>query len=285
MPVAAPLKTGVNITPITRNEKASPVTLQLAKDGKALLPIVISAKASDNTRFAAGELKKYLGQMSGATFEIKVGDGTSGIVLGTKSEFPVPALDKALEIVHSFDGKESYAIRTRANKLLLLAATDKGISHVAHRLLEELGCRWFFPNTSDQWEVVPKIPDLKFAREITDRPAFLARDIWYAWGYIPDSDHPYNTPEKKRSGWGDFYDWQRRNAMGGSFGVNAGHAYEAIARLNAAEFEKHPEYWALVGGKRSGPQFDLGNPNLRKLVVDYAVKLLQGKPRRRHGLG
>jgi len=273
-------KTGVNITPITRNESASKTTLQLAENNEAKLPIIISAKASESTKVVAAELKKYLDLMSGADFEIKTGDGTSGIVLGNIKEFPVPALNKALEITHGFDGKEAYAIRTRAKKVMILGATDKGASHGAYRFLEEMGCRWFFPNPTGNWEVIPEIADLKFNKEITDRPAFLARDIWYAFGWYGNDSfgHPASTPERPRSYGMDQGDWQRRNHMGGSFTVNAGHAYDAIITANAAEFTKHPEYYALVGGKRQGNQFEYGNPALRKLVVDWAVKQFKDNP-------
>ena len=274
----APIKTGVNITPVTRNETLSKYSFVLAKNNVALAPIIISAKANDKTKIAAEEVKKYLTQMTGAEFQIKTGDGQSGIVLGTFAEFPVPALSKALEIVNGIDGKEAYAIRTRDKRVLMLGATDLAVSHAAYRFLEELGCRWFFPDMDGDWSVIPKIADLKFNKEITDRPAFLERRIWYAWDNFYDGLHPLSTPEKPRSSGGDFGDWARRNAMAGSFVANTGHAYEAIARENAEEFQKHPEYWALVDGKRTGPQFELGNPGLRKLVVDWAVEFFKKNP-------
>ncbi|HVF11371.1 MAG TPA: DUF4838 domain-containing protein [Abditibacteriaceae bacterium] len=282
-PAPAPLKTGVLINAITRNESPSKVTLQLAEGGQALLPIVISDKASDTTKLVAAELKKYLDQMSGARFEIKTGDGSAGIVLGNINEFPVPALNKALEVVHSFDGKEAYAIRTRDNKVLLLGATDLAVSHAAYRFLEELGCRWFFPDATGNWQVIPKIASLKFNREITDRPACLERRIWYAWGVFNDAGHPGSTPQGARSAGGDYSDWARRNSMAGSFTSNTGHAYDNIVRENAKAFEEHPEYFALVKQadgtmKRQGNQLELGNPGLRKLVVDWAVDFFKKNP-------
>ena len=81
-----------------------------------------------------------------------------------------------------------------------------------------------------------------------------------------------------RSAASDYADWSRRNHMAGSFVTNTGHAYETIARENAAEFAVHPEYWALVDGKRTGPQFELGNPGLRKLVIDWAVDYFKKNP-------
>ena len=271
-------QTGVNITPVTRNASDSRALLALAKDATALVPIVISDKAGDSTKLAAAELKKYLDKMSGASFEITTGDGASGIVLGTIEEFPNPALNDALEIANTFDGKEAYAIRTQANRVLLIGATDLGTSHAAYRFLEELGCRWFFPDATDNWQVIPKVTNLEFNRDVTDRPAFLSRSIWYAWWIFNDPLHPTNSPEIPRSAGGDYGDWKRRNNMAESFVSNTGHAYDTIVHENAEEFAKHPEYYALVGGKRQGNQLEIGNPGLRKLVCDWAVEYFKKNP-------
>ena len=277
--VADPAPTsGLNITPETRNECESKSPFAIARDGKALAPIIISEKAGPATKQAAEELRNDLSRISGADFKIETGNGETGIVLGTIAEFPVPALTKALEIRHGMDGKEAYAIRSREKSVLLLGATDLAAGHAAYRLLEELGCRWFFPNPTDTWEVIPKIADLTIRKDVTDRPTFLERRIWYAWGIFNDDGHPAQTPDRPRNAGSDYADWSRRNHMAGSFVTNTGHAYEGIAREKAAEFEAHPEYWALVDGKRQGPQFELGNPALRRLVIDWAIKQIKDNP-------
>jgi hypothetical protein len=263
---------------ISSDSGAVPVTFPLAKDGKALAPIVISERAGEKTKVAVEELKTYLSQISGAVFQVQTGNGESGLVVGAMSEFPVPELSKPLEIVNSIDGKEAYAIRTQEKRLLLVGATDLAVSHAVYRFLEELGCRWFFPNPTGNWEVIPSISDLKFNKDLTDRPVFLERRIWYAWGLFQDGGHPASTSLNPRSAASDYADWSRRNHMAGSFVTNTGHAYETIARENAAEFAMHPEYWALVDGKRTGPQFELGNPGLRKLVIDWAVDYFKKNP-------
>lgn len=119
--------------------------VQIAKDGKALLPVVISDTASENIKKVADELAGYLKQITGASFEVKVGDGNSGIVLGTIQQFPDSKVAPDLVIRNTFDGKEAYAIRTDDKRLLLIGATDLGVSHAAFRFLESIGCRWFFP--------------------------------------------------------------------------------------------------------------------------------------------
>jgi len=268
-------QTGVLINATTRNQSAGKTSLQLAQNGKALLPIVISEKASDSTKLVAADLKKYLDKISGANFQIETGAGESGIVLVNKSEFPVPALDEALEVVNGFDGKEAYAIRTREKRVLLLGATDRGTSHAAYRFLEELGCRWFFPNSTGSWEVIPSTPDLAFDQEITDRPAFLSRSIWYSWGYFNDDGHPLGAGHNAVS---DTADWNRRNAMFHSFEINTGHALQNVIAQNQAEFDAHPEYYAEQGGKRLPGQLEMGNPRVREMVLEYARDYFKKNP-------
>jgi hypothetical protein len=132
---------------------AKPAELPLAADGKALVPVVVSEKASAATKQVAAELADHLGRITGAKFEVVAGDGTKGIVLGTIAEFPDPALARALAVRNTFDGREAFAIRTEPTRVLLVGATDLGVSHAAFRFLESLGCRWFFP--AREWEVDP----------------------------------------------------------------------------------------------------------------------------------
>lgn len=58
------------------NAKVESVTgngLTLAQDGKALMPIVISDKASDSTKAVATEFAGYLKRITGAMFEVRTG--------------------------------------------------------------------------------------------------------------------------------------------------------------------------------------------------------------------
>src|SRR6056297_448353 len=61
--------------------------IELSDGGKALQPVIVGAGASTETRALADHFAAYLGQMGGARFEVKVGDGRSGIVMGRASDF------------------------------------------------------------------------------------------------------------------------------------------------------------------------------------------------------
>jgi hypothetical protein len=241
--------------------------LALAADGKALQPVVISPKASQRTRDVAKELAGYLGRITGAAFAVKEGDGTAGIVVGTLAEFPDPALTNTLAVHDTFDGKEAFAIRTDGKRLRLLGATELGASHAAFRFLETLGCRWFFP--APEWEVVPRRPTLAVSVQENERPAILSRRIWWNYGF-------FDRREKRCEQ--DYEAWARHNRMASSLAVWCGHTWQTIIADNKAVFAEHPEYLALVKGKRQGDQLCVSNPEVRKLVVAWALKQLERRP-------
>jgi hypothetical protein len=239
--------------------------LRLAAGGKAELPVTISGKASKATRKVADELAGYLSRITGASFAVEAGDGSRGIVLGTLAEFPHPGLAKALEVRHIYDGREAYAIRTEPKRLLLLGATDLGTSHAAFRLLEHLGCRWFFP--AKEWEVVPSRRTLAVRLDETSRPALLSRRIWYGYGHF----------DFKR-GLADYEAWARHNRMAASLKPWCGHAWQAIILANKKTFDAHPEYLALVKGKRQGPQLCVSNPKVRQIATRWALDQFKKRP-------
>ncbi len=222
------------------------------------MPVVISADASKETKDVAAELAGYLRQMTGATFEVKSGDGKSGIVMGTLKQFPDPSLAKTLDIRNGFDGREAYAIRTEPKRVRLLGGAELGASHAAFRFLEKLGCRWFFPGKT--WEVVPNVRKLTVDVNESSRPAVLSRRIWYGWGMW--DDHTYF----------DYYAWGRHNRMAASLPASIGEAWQSIIAENAKTFEQHPEYLALVSGKRQGNQLCVSNPGLCALVTEWAMR-------------
>ncbi|HEV7282963.1 MAG TPA: DUF4838 domain-containing protein [Pirellulaceae bacterium] len=239
----------------------------LAEAGESKMPVVISPKASPATRAVADELARFLGKISGATFEVSEGDGTQGIVLGTIGQFPDPSLDKPLEI-RGFDGREAFVIRTEPRRVRLIGATETGASHAAFAVLESLGVRRFFQ--APEWEVVPSLPTLKVALDLDDRPAILARRIWY--GYSLFEHEPTSRPVQ------DYAAWMRHNRMAQSFTINCGHAWQSVIAEEKEAFEGHPERLALVNGKRQGEQFCVSDPAVREAIVRWSLRFLEQNP-------
>lgn len=245
--------------------------LPIATNKQAHLPILLSPKASQSTQSTAQELARYLEKITGAKFEIRQADApdSPGILLGTLADFPDNSLNDALQIKNRFDGLEAYAIRTDATRLRLIGASDLGVSHAAFRLLESLGCRWFFPHSA--WEVIPTVDRLEINLNETDRPVILSRRIWYGYGYFTDKQYPGRAKA-------DYDAWARHNRMASSLPIRAGHAWQNIIADNKKLFEDHPEYLALVKDKRQGPQLCVSNPAVQKLAAGHALKYLEKHP-------
>ncbi len=255
--------------PTSAADAARPAQLLLAESGNAQLPIVVADGASESTQAVARELADYLRRITGATFDVEIGDGSRGIIVGTLAEFPDAALQQDLEIRNGRDGVEAFVIRTEAERqrLRLIGGTDPGTSHAVFRFLESLGCRWFFP--SPVWEVVPSSPTLAVAIDEADRPKILSRRIWWGYGFFDRREGRCQA---------DYEAWARHNRMAQSRRIWCGHAWQTIIHDHQAAFDAHPEYLALVKDERRGPQFCVSHPAVRQIATAWALDQLRRRP-------
>ncbi len=235
----------------------------LAASGQARLDVVIPTNASERIANLATNLSHYLGRMSGAGFAIRrAGQPEAGIVLGTASDFPGLA-PEALRQGHDPLQRENYLLRSHPGGLLLLGATDLAAEHAAWDLLHRLGYRQFFPG--ETWEVVPPASDLSIAVDSLEKPDFHTRRIWYGHGLWKYNARPYR-------------EWCARNRAVPGFALSTSHMYQSLIRRRKEEFEAHPEYRALVDGKRQGTKLCISNPGLRALVVRDALETAAKNP-------
>ncbi len=181
------------------------------------------------------------------------------IVLAIAQDFPELARKHKLEEL----GPEGYIIRTEPNRLWLLANTVQGLQHAVYGLLHEIGCRWYFADPV--WTVIPHKPTLRVRLNRREQPAFKDRVIWYTWG----------APTKTL--WDNYHTWFKANRQGGHFKVRAGHAYESY--IPYSEFEKHPEWFGLVDGRRQPMQLCVSNPEVQRRVVEGVLRYFESNPK------
>ena len=242
---------------------AAPITL--AKEHVALLSIVTGKDAPERVTVAAHDLATYLEKISGASFEIKAGDGLSGIAVGVADDFPSLPFRNVLAVKETA-GREAYILRSHGSGIYVIGATELAVENAVWDLLYHLGYRQFFPGKT--WEVLPKTADLKISVDETRKPDYVSRRIWYGYGPWDYNEGPYKQ-------------WCLRNRAGAGFNLSTGHAYGSIVRHNKALFDAHPEFLALVDGKRKATgdaKLCIGNTDLRKLVVDYALRCFEKDP-------
>lgn len=237
-------------------------SVRLASGGQAQLPVVISADATMEVRIAADELADYLGRMTGAEFEVIADATEAGIVVGIASDFTNLPFDVDFDVQGA--GRDHFLLRTTDQGLYLLGATPASVEHAVWDFLRRQGYRLFF--LTDTWEVVPHQADLTVALNVIAQPDYVTRQA------------PRGAP------WSDrdlISRWKTRNLMGSSFQLSTGHSYGGIVSRNRKSFAAHPEYYALVGDERpngGNAKFCVSNRDLRKLVVDDAVRQIKSNP-------
>ncbi len=240
---------------------------RLAAGGEALMAVVLVPDASETLRVAANDLATFLGRISGAEFAVTTGDGSSGIVVGLASQFS--ALAQGIEFAPDDSlRREEYLLRSGADRLVLLGATEIAVEHAVWDLLYRLGYRQYFPG--ERWEIVPPQPDLSIDVDDFEAPAYHARRIWYGSGLWDYNAEPYEQ-------------WCLRNRARSGMVLNTGHSYGRTISANREEFAAHPEYLALINGERvaaddGNVKFCISNPGLRGLVVQYALRYFEQNP-------
>ncbi|MBT4815458.1 MAG: hypothetical protein HON70_07150, partial [Lentisphaerae bacterium] len=113
----------------------------LARDGKALMSIVIHADAIPAERTAADELQTYLAKVTGAEFavidESRAATDSPNIYLG-QTGF---AADHKIDVAAL--GEEESVLRTVDGNLVITGGRPRGTLYAVYGLLEDvLGCRW-----------------------------------------------------------------------------------------------------------------------------------------------
>lgn len=197
----------------------------IAEDGRPRVSIVVGS-----VREPVDELQTYLDRITGAEFAVAAERQDSpAIYVGLAADFPWHEVESPEKL-----GGEGFVIQVADGNLYVIGNKPLGVQHGVTTLLHELGCRWFFPG--EVWEVVPRQKNLSVAMNVRSTPSFpTQRRIWYGFGaYGPCKE--------------DWEAWVRHNRMGGPLSVGIGHSW---AGLHAEkDFQTHPEWFALVDGRR-----------------------------------
>lgn len=233
----------------------------LATDGKPKVSIVLADKAIPAEQTAAKELADYLEKVTGGKFSVVAESGPRqqgpAIYVGTT------ALAKAQGLDPEGWGPEQWAMRTVGDNLVLVGGRPRGTLYAVYRFLEDaVGVRWWSPFE----EHVPKRPTLEIASlDRKGQPRFGYRDIYLLYG----SDGGRFAARNRLNG-GGFGPFGADLGSGVYYGPPGG-VHTFYAYIPPKEyFDKHPEWFSLIGGKRSTElaQLCLTNPDLRKVIIE-----------------
>jgi hypothetical protein len=185
------------------------------------------------------DLRDYLRRISGKDFQLVTDLPGEGIILAP-SPAQVPA--NLVEQLKGL-GREPFVISSDGKERLWIVANgEAGLCHGIYFYLEQLGVRWIMP--SEQWTIVPKRDDVTLRIDRLMRPAFASRMFFGTGGF--GGSLPIDPKRQLQARWEA---WQRRNRFGGEF-LLAGHSGEAFNARFKKVLEAHPEYLAMIDGKR-----------------------------------
>ena len=250
--------------------------LTLASGGESFYTILLSADPTGQDKKAAEDLAKYLEQMTDAEFPI-VHEGEADtrpdkvISIGRTEALRAAGTPEASANL----SKDGYAIAVRDEDLFLLGGSRRGPINAVYVLLEEdLGCRWY--DSSEANAVIPHLPQLTFQpipRAYV--PQFEEMRYVVIW-----EAHSRSIGEVPNTNLVSFNLWNRsmdidmyRKFPAEWGGIETVSAIHNLHRIISADeyFEQHPEYFSMIDGKRNPVQVCMSNPDVVKILTQYAL--------------
>lgn len=228
-------------------------SIRLLEDGKVDFQIVIPKAKTEIEWLAAFQLKKYIDKSTGknipVVYDYEPGK-TKEILVGKTNRshsLNIPQLQK-----------DDVAIITKANKIYLTGGDRKGVCYAASTFLEDyFGVRKF----AKDFERIPffngnvLIPNGVYRVE---KPTFDFRNVYF----LDANDR-------------DYADWHKLNY---SFEDRVNYVHSFNQYLPNALFKNHPEYFALVNGKRTAVQPCLSHPDVYKIMKTNLMKEMGKNP-------
>jgi hypothetical protein len=240
----------------------------LVRDGASACQIVLPAGASPSEQQAARDVQSHVKECTGAQLPIVTEPAANApmIVLGCG---PVA---KSLGVDPSADalGEQGYMLRTVGSHVVIAGTAAAGTLYGAYDFLETaFGVRWLAPGVT-KTPAARDVPLPSLDRLV--KPAFLMRDISYAW---PGGDKDFRARQRENAGSGGPDNPQ------GIQHAHDGRCHSYFRYLSPEEFfSAHPEYFSEIGGVRRSmeTQLCLTNPEVLDIVTERMLKRMKQAP-------
>jgi len=218
--------------------------LLLAEGGHSGYRIWVGVGATPTDLQAAGELRRYLGKISGADIpclQTETPPADSVIWIGSAGHVK----SCPVEVDWQKLAEDGFRIVTSGNRLILAGGSEKGTLYAVYTFLETyLGCRKYSPNV----EYIPRHPTLSLpAIDDIQVPVIKFRDAhFYDPGYMA---------------------WHKLDNHDSLFGMYV-HTFGTLLPPEKY-FKDHPEYFSKVkSGRIPDGQLCLSNPQVYRIVAD-----------------
>ncbi|TFG94081.1 MAG: DUF4838 domain-containing protein, partial [Calditrichales bacterium] len=241
--------------------------ITLVADGKSDYVIVVSAQATDVEKYAARELKKYIRQASGA--ELQITDTHDPHIKSIFVGFKGTPEASSTNLNPAEFGSDEFIIRSSGENILIAGGQPRGTLYgVLEFLSTQLGCRWY----TREVITVPASENIHLpVLDLRQKPAFEYRETWYKEAYDAHwAVHNRLVPAIV----------QPPDSMGGGYKIYPFvHTYYQLVSPEKY-FDRHPEYFSLVDGKRIAEkaQLCLTNPEVVRIATQTVFQWIASHP-------
>ena len=240
--------------------------------------IVVPEKASPVEKYAAGELQAFLEKVTGVNLPIATDAGplpNKAILLG-ETRHSLALLNGAFD--PKTLGSDGFRLAARPPHLVAYGSAKRGALYAAYEILEtHAGCRWY----ASWHSVIPKKDRVAVPGDLDDvqTPAFAMRQpFWY-----DINKHRDFSARLRVNGYNHTGDDVDEKYGGDSFrfggGLGSCHTFNTLLPPSVY-FDKHPEYFSFVKGKRLNgrTQLCLTNPDVLRIVTSNVLERIRKDP-------
>ena len=240
----------------------------LFANSKTDYSIVIGENASESEQWVAKELQHWLKEICGAELSIKSDaepQTPNQIIIGLNRHSRTLLSKEQSKELKELD--ESFTYRNVGPSIVIWGGKARGTMYGVFSFLEkELGCRWYTPSVS----VIPSRERYTFHHlNHSELPGIRVRNDFYFEAFNPT--------------------WAARNRVNGAMGYRKQpggvESYWAVhtfyPMMPPSEFyEKHPEYYSLIDGKRvhHRAQLCLTNPDVLRIITERTLEKIRQNP-------
>jgi hypothetical protein len=259
---------------------AAQETITIARDGKVKYSIFLDPLAPSSVKTAAEDLQSYIAKVTGFSPRvISAGQPPTGpfISLGSTSAAKAERLDAATLPPKHASPHDGFRIVTRGSNLFILGpdtadgqvtaagGPSTGTANGVYTFIEDyLGVHWLMPGETGE-EYTPRdsveVPGL----DRIEVPPMNYRVI----GYLGSRPHGLA--------------WQRRLKQAKVSNVQHSHAWAHT--IPPTLYDQHPDWFALVDGKRVPPsgryKLETTNPEMVQAYADAVIAAFRQDPNRR----
>jgi hypothetical protein len=248
----------------------SQITIGLLSAGKSVFRVFLSTQASNSQDFAAQELVKYLMESTKVSLQLVKDDHPvpkKSIILGDH-----PFIKKTFSEIN-FDelGDEGFYWLFNKDYIIIAGSKTRGTIYGVYSFLEEfLGIRWYDPECT----IVPNHKNINLPMISKKKlPSLSYRIVTYLNQLDPD----YSL--KLKCNMNPFTDEDH----GGGYFLSTAHLTHTFYQLVDPKnyYADHPEYFALVKGKRVSNlgQLCLSNSDVIQIATENVLKWFEEDPR------